>query len=180
MSLADFLHILMRAKYWMNFKFSFHVFSSFCLVKIVCNFQFWLLPLEVGSNYWFRMPRDVSFLHNKWQKVFWESWNQINGVIVQCWKSRVVFKLVWDFSVAPYKPSDSAQKFDGPLNLASHEREVRWWIGNPSSIIVFVFCLVTQPLWLVRPDLEVHQISAQNHSVCTELRKSLVLIWKRL
>ena len=77
--MADFLHILMRAKYWMNFEFSFHVFSSFCLVKIVCNFQFWLLPLEVGSNYWFRMPRDVSFLHNKWKKVFWESWNQINN-----------------------------------------------------------------------------------------------------
>ena len=32
---------------------------------------------------------------------------------------RVIFKLVRDFSVAPYKPSDSAQKFDGPLNLAS-------------------------------------------------------------
>ena len=94
--------------------------------------------------------------------------------------TRVVFKLVWDFSVAPYKPSDSAQKFDGPLNLVSHEREVRWWIVNPSSIIVFVLCLVTQPLWLVRPDLEVHQISAQNHSVCTELRKSFVLIWKCL
>ena len=39
--------------------------------------------------------------------------------------TRDVFKLVRDFSVAPYKPSDSAQKFDGPLNLASHEREVR-------------------------------------------------------
>ena len=39
--------------------------------------------------------------------------------------TRDVFKLVRDFSVAPYKPSDSAQKFDGPLNLVSHEREVR-------------------------------------------------------
>ena len=36
---------------------------------------------------------------------------------------RDVFKLVRDFSVAPYKPSDSAQKFDGPLNLASQVRE---------------------------------------------------------
>ena len=43
---------------------------------------------------------------------------------VDC-SARDVFKLVRDFSVAPYKPSDSAQKFDGPLNLASHEREVR-------------------------------------------------------
>ena len=37
--------------------------------------------------------------------------------------TRDVFKLVRDFSVAPYKPSDSAQKFDGPLNLASQVRE---------------------------------------------------------
>ena len=37
--------------------------------------------------------------------------------------SRDVFKLVRDFSVAPYKPSDSAQKFDGPLNQASQVRE---------------------------------------------------------
>ena len=36
---------------------------------------------------------------------------------------RDVFKLVRNFSVAPYKPSDSAQKFDGPLNLASQVRE---------------------------------------------------------
>ena len=37
--------------------------------------------------------------------------------------TRDVFKLVRDFSVAPYKPSDSAQKFDGPLNQASQVRE---------------------------------------------------------
>ena len=37
--------------------------------------------------------------------------------------TRDVFKLVRDFSVAPYKPSDSAQKFDGPLNLVSQVRE---------------------------------------------------------
>ena len=37
--------------------------------------------------------------------------------------TRDVFKLVRNFSVAPYKPSDSAQKFDGPLNLASQVRE---------------------------------------------------------
>ena len=94
--------------------------------------------------------------------------------------SRYVFKLVWDFSVAPYKPSDSAQKFDGPLNLASQVREAeslnikqRQWYYLDSQFI-------TWPLSHVRPDLEVHQISAQSHSVCTELRKSLILIWKRL
>ena len=36
---------------------------------------------------------------------------------------RDVFKLVRDFSIAPFKPSDSAPKFDGPLNQASQVRE---------------------------------------------------------
>ena len=53
--------------------------------------------------------------------------------------TRVVFKLVRDFSIAPYKPSDSAQKFDGPLNLASQVREAE--SQNTKRMILLVFQL---------------------------------------
>ena len=94
--------------------------------------------------------------------------------------TRDVFKLVRNFSVAPYKPSDSAQKFDGPLNLASQVREAESLNKKQKQWYYLDSQFITWPLSHVRPDLEVHQISVQNHSVCTELRKSLVLIWKRL
>ena len=48
---------------------------------------------------------------------------EIGSSLLNNKNARVFFKLVRDFSVAPYKPSDSAQKFDGPLNQASQVRE---------------------------------------------------------